>query len=257
MGLRTSCHFVQVRDLLSATDQDVHERRWREMFPDGINGKYHDVCANDPGSRTFACLFVPRTAKLVRIGHGFGAHLFTKFTRPAQVLQAHAARTHDQATRQRLLRKAEDLFRRRKRAVKKLHKTASTFLRKSFDAIVQPILRTGPMSRKAGGKRKLGGRATGSMLALRHAEFNELLERLCSGPMSTCTLFAGASEWGTSKTCGCCGAWRANLGADKTYHCATCGAALDRDGDAARCIFLRWLLADLTDAERDLVRHFG
>jgi len=41
-------------------------------------------------------------------------------------------------------------------------------------------------------------------------------------------------ESGTSKTCGDCGAWNANLGFAKTFKCRECGLRIDRDMNSAR-----------------------
>ena len=52
-----------------------------------------------------------------------------------------------------------------------------------------------------------------------------------------------AIESGTSKTCGDCGAWNANLGFAKTFECHECGLRIDRDMNGARNNTLQ-LLAD-------------
>lgn len=52
-----------------------------------------------------------------------------------------------------------------------------------------------------------------------------------------------AIESGTSKTCGDCGAWNANLGFAKTFKCRDCGLKIDRDANGARNNALQ-LLAD-------------
>ena len=50
-----------------------------------------------------------------------------------------------------------------------------------------------------------------------------------------------ATEPGTSKTCGCCGWWHAQLGGHKKFRCESCGVRMDRDVNGARNNFLAYL----------------
>ena len=43
-----------------------------------------------------------------------------------------------------------------------------------------------------------------------------------------------SGEPGTSKTCGDCGHWNADLGGNKTFHCTACGTMINRDLNGAR-----------------------
>jgi transposase len=49
------------------------------------------------------------------------------------------------------------------------------------------------------------------------------------------------SEYGTTKTCPCCGTWnpKVKLG-DGVFHCARCLYTADRDDKAALCLFVKY-----------------
>ena len=253
-GFRTSARFFEVRDLLSDGDRAKHMEQWSKLFPNGIGGLYNNLATCDPGSRTFTTIYAPADAVLIRVGDGFSGWIHKKYTTRAQKLQGLAARAKhagNDVQARALERRHRRVVAQRTKRVNALHKTAARLICGLFDAFVLPILQTGAMSRKSE-KRKLQSRQVGGMMSLAHARFNDHLHRLCNSPLSSCRLFLGASEWGTSRVCGCCGHWKADLGGEKTYRCnnPACGAVLERDGDAARCILIRFLLMDLTPGER-------
>ena len=70
------------------------------------------------------------------------------------------------------------------------------------------------------------------MLTWSHYKFRERL-------VSASTRYAGrhvliSTEPGTSGTCSNCGAWKKDLGSNKTYDCKSCGISMDRDVAGAR-----------------------
>ena len=80
--------------------------------------------------------------------------------------------------------------------------------------------------------RVFGKKTARAMYNWRHYAFRQRLKS--SAFHYTGRTVVEIAEPGTSKTCGLCGSWKADLGGDKTYHCTNCSATMDRDVNGAR-----------------------
>ncbi len=116
------------------------------------------------------------------------------------------------------------------------HKTAK-WLCENYTAILIPKFEVSKMVKKS--NRKISSSVSRNMMTWAHFRFRQFLK-------SKAQLHAGVSvvevnEAYTSKTCGLCGELNHALGKSKTFVCAKCGYAADRDVNGARNILLRWL----------------
>ena len=59
-------------------------------------------------------------------------------------------------------------------------------------------------------------------------------QRLASAAALRGVLVVETPEYGTSRTCGGCGAWKADLGGAERFDCLHCGLTLHRDVNGAR-----------------------
>ncbi len=98
------------------------------------------------------------------------------------------------------------------------------------DFIVLPLFETERMSRRAG--RVFGNKTAQKLYTWSHYSFGR---RLYSKVQTTSNKqIAFTREPGTSKTCDCCGAWNASLGAATVFRCRSCSYTVDRDHHGAR-----------------------
>ena len=122
--------------------------------------------------------------------------------------------------------------------MKAAHYSAANFLLRRFDVLVVPKLRIPDMVRREG--RVFGSKTARAMYTWSHSKFVERLES-AAFRYSGRHVCSDATEPGTSKTCGNCQWWHANLGGNKTYNCAHCGLRMHRDVNGARNNFLAYL----------------
>lgn len=111
------------------------------------------------------------------------------------------------------------------------HYAAANFLLRQWDIVMIPKFEVSKMVRK-GERRVMGKQSTRDMYNWGHYEFRQRL-------ISKSFKYAGRhviiiNEPGTSKTCGICGAWNAELGGNKVFRCQSCHVELDRDVNGAR-----------------------
>ena len=83
--------------------------------------------------------------------------------------------------------------------------------------------------------------STAVKLRISQLRFGRFKERLSQTASVYGTDILTGSEAFTSKQCGKCGELNNKLGKSETWHCPSCGCEADRDGHAARNIFLRFL----------------
>ena len=78
-----------------------------------------------------------------------------------------------------------------------------------------------------------------AMMTWAHGRFRtRLLSKVREYP--DCRIYVHNEAY-TSKTCGACGHVHAKLGGNKLFRCPACHVIMDRDGNGARNILLRFL----------------
>ena len=178
---------------------------------------------------------------------------------------ADAAATTVDATERRRRTWLQNLWRQRVRERREAHRRAAWrtaewrrhahydaigFLLQRWDVVVASTARFGDMVATAGPRPRVFGRRTAARVyGWAHYAFNQ---RLASAAAARGVYVHWTTEDGTSKTCGACGAWNANLGGAATFTCVDprCGVRLDRDVNGAR----NNLLCALTRCLRPLAR---
>jgi transposase len=203
-----------------------------------MNWDHKRIVALDPGARTFQTFYSP---------DGTHGELLTntkeymdKMCAKIDKIQSHVAS----------LRAKEDLkhnqrwrkISRRNDLIKKLHYklrcfrhnahyAAANFLLRQWDVVMIPKFEVSKMVKNCPG-RVMGKKSTREMYNWAHYEFRQRL-------ISKAFKYAGrhivvVNEPGTSKTCGICGNWNADLGGKKIFKCSSCHVELDRDVNGAR-----------------------
>ena len=188
--------------------------------------------ALDPGVRTFETFYSEegvagklgdRTARSVE-------HLYKKEDKLKSKLKTEClSRGH----RSNLKDRCQRLRTKVRHIVRDLHRKSSSWLTTKFKHIFLPEFGVKNMVSKS--KRVLNRTVVRSMLSLSHYSFRCLLEHM--GKSKGCKVEI-CSEAYTSKTCGCCGRLKNNLGGAKEYECERCGICIDRDYNGARNIYL-------------------
>ena len=118
------------------------------------------------------------------------------------------------------------------------HYATANFLLRRFDVVVLPKLHTSALVRTDG--RVFGSRTARAMHTWSFSKFARRVES-AAFRYSGRHVCSDATEPGTSRTCGCCGWWHAQLGGSKEFRCQGCGVRMDRDVNGARNNFLAYL----------------
>ena len=122
--------------------------------------------------------------------------------------------------------------------MKAAHYATANFLLRRFDVVVLPKLPTSELVRRDG--RAFGSNTARAMYTWSFSKFAQRVES-AAFRYSGRHVCSDATEPGTSKTCGCCGWWHAQLGGKKKFRCESCGVRMDRDVNGARNNFLAYL----------------
>ena len=130
-----------------------------------------------------------------------------------------------------------------RRMVEDLHCKLAKFLCSNYDVILLPEFNTQEMAareREDGRHRVISGKTARQLMAWSHFRFKERL-------LSKQHQFGGCrvhivNEAYTTKTCGACGELNEDIGSKEIFHCPYCNYEADRDYNAARNIYLKWLL---------------
>lgn len=206
------------------------------------------VVATDPGVRSFQTWYSPTSGRYGELFVGGRDDLEARCaaidTRTSEVVlrgQRYGTWYRDRTRRQRhgtMRRMKRTLAKERRRLTNWMtagHYAAANHLLRSHDVVIAPALRVDEMVPRDG--RVFGSKTARAMLTWSHGRFEQ---RLASAAYRYPGrhVITDSGEPGTSKTCGCCGHWNADLGASETYECGQCGVHLDRDVNGARNNFL-------------------
>ena len=205
------------------------------------------IVSCDPGVRTFCTAYDPHAEQLLYWGCPESDNHPTKVQRLLSCIDAIKAKmdveqinTGPKARRRRvhqrqLLHRIETNIH---NSVSDLHHKLAKYLCREYNVILWPTFETSKMARKTG-SRCLPNKVVRRLMRWRHYGFKQvLLHKARTHHRDVRVLFV--SEAYTTQTCGCCGSLY-KPGGSEEYDCPTCGVKMDRDGNAARNILLRWL----------------
>lgn len=200
--------------------------------PENQGATDRGTCSVDPGIRTFVTTWDPEGG-CYKLGHGAIGRLI-RLALHLDKLLAKISNTKKLKRRRRMRRAADRMRKRMKNLVAELHWKTAAFLCKNYETVLLPEFKTQGMVGRL--NRKINSKTTRSMLTLSHYSFRQRL--LHKASLSGTTVHVVGEEY-TSKTCSNCGWLHDRLGGSKVFCCQRCGLKGDRDGLAARNIFLK------------------
>ena len=201
------------------------------------------IVSTDPGGRVFHTWYSPTSGQFGELLHDAAVDVEAKCL-AMDAIQSRIDRRRrgpDKGARPRSGRQRYRTTRRLKRKFAKMrrnlhgwmesaHYDAANFLLRDHDIIIEPNMGVHEMTQRS--TRVMNSASVRKMLTWSHYKFRERL-------VSASTRYAGrhvliSTEPGTSGTCSNCGAWKKDLGGNKTYDCKSCGISMDRDVAGAR-----------------------
>jgi putative transposase len=193
-----------------------------------------NICALDPGVRTFQTLYSQQT--IGEFGYNTGDKLNNLYHREDRIKAILATNKLSSKKKFKLKKRCAELRTKAKHIVEDLHWRTADTLTKIFQVILLPVFSSKRMANKQ--DRKLGKSSTRLLLGLSHYSFQQKLLYKAKQRGRNVIL---CKEHYTSKCCGNCGTINQNLGSKKIFNCGNCGLIANRDIHAARNILIRGL----------------
>lgn len=192
-----------------------------------------DVCAIDPGVRTFITTWSPR--RVTKIGDGVATEMFQRMILMDK-LRSKIDTCKNRRSKSRTKRAFLRLSERFQNIQRDLHYKSAHELTNRYDHIVLPRFGSKRMSKKT--DRSLKTKTVRSMSALAHYKFQTRLSDVAKRKGVTVHL---CTEEYTSKTCSRCGNLNERLGSKKKFECPNCSFRCDRDVQGAFNILIKFL----------------
>lgn len=184
--------------------------------------KRNNVCALDPGMRTFQTVYTPQ-GNCYEICTERTSHQIKTLINKVHNPKGEKTKKYKERLREKICNKIKDL-----------HWKTCNFLCKSFDIILIGNMSTKSIISKT---KNLAKTTKNYCTALSHYLFKQ---RLQSKSQEYENIFKEVDESYTSKTCGGCGSINENLGSKKIFSCS-CSFKCDRDVNGARNILIKYL----------------
>nr|QYA18551.1 RuvC-like nuclease Rnase H fold [Clandestinovirus] len=208
----------------------------------------HQVVSIDPGVRTFATCYSP-TGGIGKLPTGGEIGLKKRYLRIDRIQSAltkiksmkmEERRTNGYKTKNinRMNKKIHRLWMEIENSKHHMHYNTIKFLLSNFEKVIVPDFNPHEMSVKQTSILNKGTKR--AMFCWGHGEFRQRLKTKASLMGRDGDIIITTEEY-TSKTCGCCGQIRWDLGSDKKFECSGCGSKLDRDVNGARNILLKYI----------------
>ena len=203
------------------------------------------VCAIDPGVRKFATVYSPE-GQMEFLGINTNKVIDKCIRRinrrKKRLTSLKGKKPKSRRDRKRWRVKMQKHIRRRlaseqkaSEVVKNMHYNFAHHLCSSYKTVIYPDIN---LTSAVSTSKDL---STAVKLRISQLRFGRFKERLSQTASVYGTDILTGSEAFTSKQCGKCGELNNKLGKSETWHCPSCGCEADRDGHAARNIFLRFL----------------
>jgi putative transposase len=135
--------------------------------------------------------------------------------------------------------------------VDECHRRLARWLCENHHVVLLPEFKTKDMVKKCS-SRKIHSKTARQILTWSHYRFRQhLLHKSREYPWFKVII---CTEEYTSKTCGCCGVIKSNLGGSKIFNCSTsCKSTINRDVNGARNILLKYI----TENNKSRLRRWG
>jgi putative transposase len=201
---------------------------------DKILKQRSNICALDPGVRTFQTMYSPKS--IGEFGFDTSKTLYKLYRREDKLKAILATKKLKSNKKYKLKKRCALLRTKIKHIVKDLHWKTCDYLTKKFQVILLPIFNSKQMANKK--KRRISRTTTRLLLGLSHYEFQQKLLYKAKQRGRNVIL---CKEHYTTKCCGNCGTLNEKIGSKKIFHCDNCDLTMDRDIHAARNILVRGL----------------
>jgi putative transposase len=196
--------------------------------------KKRNICALDPGVRTFQTLYSQKS--IGEFGFNTSKILYNLYRREDKLKSIIASKKLSSYKKYKLKKRCALLRTKIKHIVQDLHWKTADSLTKKFQVILLPIFNSKNMANKK--QRKISKTSTRLLLGLSHYAFQQKLLYKAKQRGNTVIL---CKEHYTTKCCGKCGTLNEKIGGKKIFHCNNCNLTMDRDIHAARNILIRGL----------------
>jgi transposase len=188
----------------------------------------YEVCALDPGVRTFQTVYSHEKVSKVQQN----VELLEKLRRKIDLLKSlrdkgMVVRRHFNTVRRNTSKKFSNL-------IDEMHYQTINQLTNEFRTILLPSFESQEMAKK-----NKNSKCNRKMMSLKHYLFKTRLAAKCM--LKKFSNVVEVDEIYTSKTCTRCGNLKYNLGAAEVYKCLECNLVIDRDINGARNILLKYI----------------
>lgn len=201
---------------------------------DTILDQRKNICALDPGVRTFQTMYSQRSAG--EFGFDTSKIIYNLYRREDKIKSILAKNELNSKTKYKLKRRCALLRTKIKHVVSDLHWKTADYLTKKFQVILLPIFGTKNMTNRS--NRRISKTTTRLLLGLSHYDFQQKLLYKADKRGRDVIL---CKEHYTTKCCGKCGTLNETIGSKKIFQCGNCDLVMDRDIHAARNILIRGL----------------
>ena len=193
-----------------------------------------NICALDPGVRTFQTMFSEDSVG--EFGFDTSNKLYNLYRREDRLKSIITTKKLRSKNKYKFKKRCALLRTKIKNVVQDLHWKTADYLTKKFQVILLPTFGSKKMANKK--TRKISKVTTRLLLGLSHYDFQQKLLYKAKQRGRNVIL---CNEHLTTKCCGQCGTLNEKIGSKKIFHCEKCNLVMDRDIHAARNILIRSL----------------
>lgn len=205
-----------------------------------------NICALDPGVRTFQTMYSQKSAG--EFGFNTSKIMYNLYRREDKIKSILAKNKLNSKQKYKLKKRCDLLRTKIKHIVQDLHWKTANHLTNNFQVILLPIFGSKNMANKK--NRRISRTTTRLLLGLSHYDFQQKLLYKAKQRGRTVIL---CKEHYTTKCCGKCGTLNETIGSKKIFKCDNCNLVMDRDIHAARNILIRGLTI-YSDSLSDAIR---
>ena len=183
-----------------------------------------DICALDPGVRTFQTIYSEDKVVQVKINKELVDKLKYKLDHIASLRDKKIIRKFSYKKRERRI------YKKIGHLIDEMHYKTVNYITTNYQTVIIPPFESQDMVGKNRNRR-----VNRSLLELKHYMFRSRLVSKCK--LRGCSMIVNTEEF-TSKTCGRCGTIN-DVGSKDIFTCSKCNLVIDRDVNGARNIYIK------------------